>query len=335
MLSSLLYFFLQKLNAMKKIIFVLITMVLLFSCNRTESPNPEPTPLKRDSVYIKINKNSKDSIYIFIKRENTKANFIGHVISRDTDLSDKIYQDVYRLSRADEYLLENNKMKKIHNLVVAYGESEVVFMQNNKVDYTGGYHGDEKFTSLKIIADNSLLDISKPLELQLFKKVSIEETSDLFETFNTGELPTSNHPIFAKRNKTLDFTNFNLKIYTKTTFEKNFDGYFYAGIFCFGKVGAQYGISENGEVATFNNSLNQNFLKSYTARKVTYKNDITKLGGSVTSRILSPLNLDSKSYIFVQDRINDAKYYRRTDNFSLTSGNSIETEQTIHYTKNQ
>lgn len=313
--------------------FTFIVSILLISCNRNDSSDsPNPIPKKRDSVYIKINKNSKDSIYIFIKRENTKANFIGHVISRDIDLSDKIYQDVYRLSRADEYILENNKMKKIHNLVVSYGESEITFLQNNKADYTGGYHGDEKFTSLKIFADdNTIIDINKPLDLTLYKKVSIQETSDLFETINKGETPASNHPVIAKKIKTLDFVNYTLKINNKITFENNFEGYFYAGIFCFGKVGAQYGISDIGEKAVFNNPQNQNFLTTYSARKVTYGNDITKLGGSVTSKIISPIDMDSKSYIFVQDRVIDAKYYRRTDNFKLNKGDIFEAEQTVNY----
>ena len=115
-------------------------------------------------------------------KEN-KNFYYGFEVGFELDTSDIVYTKQYRLQKAEVYILKNSRMVKTGLVALTGGESEFVYKIHDKVDFTGGYHGDELLTTVKFYLDGKeLSNLDKPFSLLAGESFKYVQVSTMHET---------------------------------------------------------------------------------------------------------------------------------------------------------
>ena len=267
-------------------------------------------------------------IYVYVKYSVLSKYYIRYMVANDYDVSAR--KDLYRIVGADLYKFDGTNMISQNKPLLTNGESEFVFHQPGKTDFTGGFHGDEKQTDIKFFVNGLVLGISSNISLTSANEFSYIQKSDMYETdnvidtiiathhkrtiFSLGGYKTENRLIGVATSILLDIT--------------------YFGIACITREQSEVFYDENYNYITAN-SDNAEKLNDTGAREVDYYSATNKLGAKVYSEITKPATYDADAVMVVWDSSanNYRKYYRRTINKTLTAGTIWEGSCTVKHTE--
>jgi len=150
---------------------------------------------------------SKELFIIFVQNEANPKYYFGFEVGHEYNLNDIIYTNQYRLIKAPIYEYDGNSMNRIGENALVGGESEFVYRAENRDDFTGGIHGDEKFTEINFFADGVRLtkvDLASNFDLLPCTNFSYIQKSTLHETAKGG-ISNPLHPIEAIHHKKTEF----------------------------------------------------------------------------------------------------------------------------------
>lgn len=268
-------------------------------------------------------------MYVYVKYSTLSKYYIGYQVVNDYSVVDR--KDVYRIIGADLYRFDGTNMVSQSKPLLTGGENEFAFRQQGKTDYTGGYYGDEKQTSIRFFVNGMLLytgsnvSLTPANELMYIQKSNMYETDNVIDTiiathqkrttFSLGGYKTENRLTGIASSILLDITNFGIVSISREQSELFFD--------------------ENYIYITAN-SDNTEKLNDVGAREVNYYSSSNKLGAKVYSEITKPSSYDTDSVMIVWDSSssNYRKYYRRTINKTLTSGTTWEGYTIVKHSEN-
>ncbi|HII4363140.1 hypothetical protein [Vibrio parahaemolyticus] len=176
-----------------KLIFITLAVLVLSGCgggdsSENGSTNPEPlVPLSDSQLVVNV---SKDNVQIFAKGEDRHSNRyleynLKHIVN------DEINADLWRLYEL--YEVENTSNVKPYSFIRVYsgkpianaGEWEAAIREVGAGDFMGGYHGDERLTSVSLSVDGKQVSISESQFVA--SNVSFYQVSKLYSWY-TGEV---------------------------------------------------------------------------------------------------------------------------------------------------
>ena len=250
----------------------------------------------------------------FFAYSKVKGNlYVGFEVRHEIDMSEVIYLDYWRLYQAMFYTLENETMVGTGRYAVIGGENEFVFKQNStKDDFTGGYHGDELVTSIVFLADGLPISTSADIPLTAANKVEYIEKSTMHETASSGVI-VEGHPIIAYHTKHTEFVNGGYKTWNRAIW--NYSGTMstlYHGISCISKDVASVGFSDDTFTDQAFTGSDVNYFTAIGTRLFKARNATNGLAVEATSYQIKVDGADELSELFVKDRTNDSKYYRKS-----------------------
>lgn len=273
---------------------------------------------------------------VFVKLQGNK--YAGFHLGHEVDMRELIYKDYWRIRNASLYLYQNEIMVDTGNLVLASGESECVWKRNsNKDDFTGGTHGDELVVSIDFYVngvrlDNSLLNEVIPLtpcdNFYYVEKSTMHETAE-------NEIPIPGHPLECYHTKKTVFdkkgyTTFNRLEWAST----GLITLWYFGIVCFAKdFGSEFYTED------FNIIESGGLPETLAYKDVWYNNVEKNKSGFVSSSLLKIIQdgtditneKEGLIRLFISDRIDDNKYYRRLDPTTVYTGDIWESITTVNF----
>lgn len=250
----------------------------------------------------------------FMAYSQVKANlYVGFEVQRETDMSDLIYKDYWRMLQAAFYTYENGTMQATGRTAVVGGENEFVFRQNStKDDFTGGYHGDELVTDIKLMVDGFPISTLSNIPLTAANKVEYIEKSTMHETASGGVV-VEGHPVIAYHTKHTSFKDGGYKTWNHVKW--NYAGTMstlYHGISCISKDVASVGFSDDTFTDASFTGSNNNFFTAIGTRLFKGRNPASGLAVEATSRQIKVNGADELSELFIKDRTEDSKYYRKS-----------------------
>lgn len=260
--------------------------------------------------------------------------YVGYRLGHEVDMRPLIYKDYWRIVDAEWYEFDGTDMIAIGKNAITEGESECVYKRNSsKDDFTGGVHGDELVTNVKFFAGGILVD--EPTEavgLTACTEFSYLEKSTMHATAESGIIITG-HPTECDHIKHTTFNNSGYTTFNRLTWVMaGLVTLWYHGICCFAKDNGTtiYCTSDFTDIDMTGSGLGLPEITGY--RDVFYRNDDDLLGGFITSRLIKPEVKDLTSVLFVSDRPEDSKYYRRSPSETVAIGDVWESEMIVKHT---
>lgn len=256
---------------------------------------------KIDDNHISIYSHLYDKYYI---------NF-GLLYTKD----DSINSDYYRLSTSYLCELVNNKFNNLFS-VLQYNENEYVFHIKNGIDSTGGYHGDEKLTSIKIFIDDIPYDINDiPIDSFI-----VGNTCYYIENSNMYGNAISDNNIIANHYKK---TTFNKGYYTENIVnflkELTIDS-LYGGLSCIDKNVSSEFVGEDLQIIKTIKSDNTTYPNKFVS-DISFNNRNNNISAHCSANI--EYGLDINLQVEVWDRTFDTKYYFRSKENNKIEANTI------------
>ena len=216
-------------------------------------------------------------------------------------------------------------MQPTGKTALGIGESEFVLKTNaTKVDFTGGYHGDELVTDIKFLADGILIPATENIALTACEQFEYVEKSTMHETA-TADGVIAGHPKIADHIKHTVFKNSGYKTVNKCTW--NYDGLMtiiYHGIACIHKDVATVVFSDDTYTDQAMTGSTNNYFNNIGARLYKGRNEANGLAVEAVSYQVTPSDKDALSEFFVHDRSTDSKYYRKTPAGNVAVGEKHE-----------
>ena len=268
--------------------------------------------------YYSYDLNNK-KFYIYTQVKNNL--YVGFEVKRETDMSDAVYQDYYRIVQALFYTRSDSGMTATGKTALGVGESEFVFKQDStKTDFTGGYHGDEVLTDVKFLADGVAVATTANIGLTACRQFEYVEKSTMHETANSSGF-IAGHPVIAYHTKHTIFKSQGYK--TKNYLKFNYNGTLstlYHGIACIHKDVATTVFNDADFTdQTMNGSTNM-YFNAVGARLYKSRNDTNKLAAEASATQVKNAADDATSTLFVHDRTADSKYYRQSPSRTVAVG---------------
>lgn len=265
------------------------------------------------------------TVYTKIKDDS----YVGFDVAHIVDMSDVHYVDYWRIYKADFYTLTDGTMVATGKKALDTGESEFVWKQHSdKIDFTGGYHGDELVTDITFLANSLPVSLAANIPLTACNSFEYIEKSTMHETANrTGDPFVAGHPIVANHIKHTSFYDGGYKTYNKITF--NYAGTMstlYHGISCISKDVASIVIAGNDFTSQAMTGSGTNYFEEAKARDYVGYNTTNKLSSKASARIVNNDVADLASTFFVHDRSVDSKYYRKSPPKNVVVGEVMESE---------
>lgn len=262
-------------------------------------------------------------------------NFIGFVIGRDYDMSELVYVDYFRIINANTYKLVSGAMVSQSQIALATGESEFVYRTSGKVDFTGGYHGDETVISCDFIVDGSILPLATAVSLKKINSFEYREKSYTHQSAATGNIVDPNHTIELEHSKVTSFKNgsYTTKngLYRRSSETSGLPiQLLYHAISCIGKPYSMEVSNEFLDKATMTGG-NLFFLERIGAREYLGKNTSTGFSSLATSKLILPSTKDEICKMSVWDRPSDTKYYREIRDITIDVGQALYSEMTVEF----
>ena len=222
------------------------------------------------------------------------------------------------------------------------GENEFVIRQTlpSKVDFTGGYHGDEYIFDengdaisgafAEFFADGALIDLSADIALTPCKSFFYKERSAMYETANSGDDQTNVGRLIAWHEKNTVFSPEGYKTTNRIDLVESIPFYAFGGISCIERYVSQYAMGEGDELTAMGTGTPSidNQFSNYGNSKIFYKGNGYQV--IAESHILFGDD-DSANRVFVLNHEYYNKYYRQTQ--TLTSVSKLKSETTINVAK--
>ncbi|MGS0705242.1 hypothetical protein ACVBEE_01580 [Acinetobacter sp. ANC 3781] len=251
--------------------------------------------------------------------------YVGFEVKHEYDMSDLVYQNYWRIYQALFYKLTDGIMQPTGKTALGVGESEFVLKTNStKVDFTGGYHGDEIFTDVKFLADGVFIPMSANIALKACEQFEYIEKSTMHETADAnGFIP--GHPKIADHLKHTVFRNAGYK--TRNLVKWNYDGLLtliYHGIACIHKDASMIVFSDDTYTDQSMTASTNNYFNAIGARLYKGRNEANGLAVEAAAYQVTPGDKDALSEFFVHDRSTDSKYYRKTPAGNVAVGEKHE-----------
>lgn len=280
---------------MKNTMLIMILMCSLSSCK---------TKLNYTNY---ISYNAKDnSLVIYITDNNQKNIYYGFEIDYEKEDSDLEFSNQYRLNGAELYKLIDHKMININLTALEKGESEFVYKTPNKIDYTGGYHGDEQLIEVSFIIDGKEIELRKNFELMPCKEFVYVQISSLHESGSKNNGINYKHPVEAIHLKKTSFKNSGYITSNTIKWQKDLELQNVLGsLVCIDRDFGGYGKSQSIDTIKFNLDGKQK-LKS-NDKSIELWNTQNKTKVNVSSEF--SINNDSSNQ-WIWDHKGYNKYYR-------------------------
>ena len=270
----------------------------------------------------------------FFAYTQVKGNlYVGFEVKHEVDMRDLIYQDYWRIFQALFYTFDGETMQPTGKVALGTGESEFVFKQTAaKDDFTGGYHGDEIVTNMKILVDGLVVSTASSISLAPAKKIEYIEESTMHETAEGG-IFIAGHPIIAYHTKHTEFKNGGYK--TRNLIDPNYNGLLstlYHGISCIHKDVASIVFSDADYTDQAMTGSGNNYFNAIGARLYKGRNPTNGLAVEAAAYQQKVDGADALSELFVHDRSTDSKYYRKSPARTVSIGEKHESYFECYFT---
>lgn len=239
-----------------------------------------------------------------------------------------INSQYWRLSTSYLSRYENNGFTNIVP-VLQYNENEYVFHIKNGADSTGGYHGDEKLVSMKIVVDGIPYDATDITE----GNDIIGEECYYIENSNMYGNAVEDEDVVAKHIKKTTFANGCYITENTVKFLKDLTiDSMYGGMACISKhASSKYIADDMVEHSTTGNNSTIEISDAMTSY-VQFWNEENQISAECKSYIEFGLELDLNLEIF--DREGDTKYYyRNKEENAVNSGLIYKTVCEVNFRK--
>lgn len=252
---------------------------------------------------------SLEKFTVYVQNRSNPVYYYGFEISHEQDLSESINSDQFRLQKGFIYKLVGDSMQLTGLTALASGESECVYRASNTVDFTGGFHGDEKLTEINFYLDGVRLsdkDLSNSFYLKPCSEFSYIQKSNMFKTFRKGDFINSNHQIEASHIKHTLFKNSGYETYNTLEWKrKTTIVVAYLSISCIGTDIGEFAQSDSSEICKFDRS------SKYKLEEVNNNIHIWNETNGTSVKIKSEFSINNDQSIqFIWDKNNYNKYYR-------------------------
>ncbi len=241
-----------------------------------------------------------------------------------------IRADCYRIVGASDFRLVSGAMVSQGNTLLTNGESEAVYQQNGKSDYTGGVHGDEKYTFVRFLVNGIALtstQLASAISLTACRDFTVSQLSDMFETDNATDVVEATHKK-RTRIRMAGYDSWNRFDWLQSIVVSDHP----SGIASMAHAQAEKVVDELMVERTMTTSTGNIYLAP-GLRRLDYYHTGNKLGAVVTSRIIQPAAFDAEAVIRLWDTANYAKYYRQVTNKTTQIGDVWESEQQVFFSR--
>lgn len=251
--------------------------------------------------------------------------YVGFEVKHEYDMREEIYQDYWRIYQALFYKFENGVMQPTGKTALGIGESEFVLKTNStKVDFTGGYHGDELVTDIKFLVDGLPVSVVANISLTACNQFEYIEKSTMHETADANGV-IAGHPEIADHIKHTVIKSGGYKTHNKGVW--NYSGLMtiiYHGISCIHKDVATTVFSDDTYTDQAMTGSTNNYFNAIGARLYKGRNEVNGLAVEAAAYQVTPGDKDVLSEFFVHDRSTDSKYYRKTPAGNVAIGEKHE-----------
>ncbi len=287
-----------------------ITVLSFFvSCDDTEYARMYVTSKK-----IGVDNNVK---YIaFVQDTMQQSKYYGFEIVHEIDTSSSVYTNQFRLSNAYVYEVQYDVMVKSNLTALMFGENEFAYRTTNKVDFTGGFHGDEKMKSVTFFMDGQEINPNEEFALKPCKEFKYIQVSNMCETDSNDAAIENKHALEAVHYKTSIFSNHGYQTVNKIEWKKDVAlEKIYGSIVSLSKDFGAYGASQTKNKTAFETS--GLYTLQSTDKKMNLWNDEKNTAVTVESNF-SVHNETSTQFIW--DHKGYIKYYRDMGEVEIKKG---------------
>ncbi|WP_046757968.1 hypothetical protein [Kordia jejudonensis] len=258
-------------------------------------------------------------------QSRTQPNYYwGFTIARERNLSNHIYSDQYRIIQSKEFIYNGKKMSSTGAKLLYLGESEFAYKRSGASDFTGGYHGREKFTDVSFFIDDVLInDITTGFKMRACERFAYRQNSIMYRN---DDIRTKD-AVHNKITEILDsgyFTKNTITAIENLPLEV-----------CFGSiVSVSIDVAGKGQVANYENAIDFNRdgnrkLEGF-CDKLFMWNDQNKLSVHIES--MFELYNDYATQQIWDDKYY-GKYYRHLQYINLDAGKSWSFETKVTFDK--
>ncbi len=260
----------------------------------------------------------REKFTVYVRDTGNTAYYYGFEIAHELDTSALVNTDQFRLQRANIYRFNGVAMAATGLKALANGESECVYRSKDAIDFTGGWHGDEKLVDVAFYMDEKLLsgeELSSSFTLRPCREFSYRQASKMFRTAREGETSKLKPVIEARHVKRSVFRNSGYESQNKISWELNGTiAIGYMSISCIATDIGEFCQSDTSEVYTLDRSGDRKISD------VNHKAYVWNITNGTSAFVKSEFNFNNDSAIqFIWDVSNYSKYYR-----NLVYGTPIE-----------
>lgn len=270
----------------------------------------------------------------FFAYTQVKGNlYVGFEVKHEVDMRDLIYQDYWRIFQALFYTFDGETMQPTGKTALGTGESEFVFKQTSaKDDFTGGYHGDEIATSIKLMIDGFPISTVSSIPLTAANKLEYIVQSTMHET-SEGGIFVPGHPVIADHMKHTEFLRGGYK--TRNLLGWRYAGTLstlYHGISCIHKDVASVVFTDKDYTDQAMTGSGNNYFNAIDARLYKGRTPTNGLAVEAAAYQQKVDGADALSELFVHDRSTDSKYYRKSPARAVSIGEKHESYFECYFT---
>lgn len=267
---------------------------------------------------------------VYAKLDGNK--YIAHVIARTIDNSDAVYLDYYRYM-GSTLVVYSDGVFTGNTIVFTSQESEFVWQQSGKSDFTGGFHGDERLTDVRFYVDNQIIangNTTDAIALTTCDSFYYIEKSTMHEA-PTGGAPNPAHPVQANHTKITSIDRYGYKSKNLCNWTASIIlAQYYSGICCVSRNLSTTGWS-NKDYVEYNLDTDSAQLGGRGYREYSARNASTGLSVFFTSRVIDggTVLVDSQQVLDVRDNGLPAQYKKGYRGFSTNTPLGSETKTTV------
>lgn len=268
----------------------------------------------------------------YIQDETDGSTYYGFEVEHQYDMSEAVYTDQYRLIKADMYTHTGGVMVATGENALATGESECVYRTPDKVDFTGGWHGDEVLSEIAFLVDNvelTSLQLVSAFDLLPCNEFRYIQTSTTHETASSIDGVNPLHPVEAIHVKNTVFSDSGYVTYNSLTWQEDLTiSIAYLTLVSLAHDTGEFGQTSTSSVVTFDRLGD---------RKLEEINDNVRVWNNTTdyeATVNSTFNVyNNSSEAFIWDNANYNKYYRNTGEKAVLDGDFWESVTEVKFNK--
>ena len=285
--------------------------------------------------------NAANKQFVFYSRMGKTYKYVGFNVALDENNGDNVFVKMWRLVSGDIYQKIGNTFVKIGEAIDT-GENEMAMHFKDCIDYTGGFHGDERIdisplSFVKFFADG--VEITETQMQSSFELVcssfAYMQLSSLHETSKTEGQYVEGHPIVALHYKRNTFANGESDLTnTIKMVSPQIVTQYHAGLWCTAKYCANYAIIPSTVKTPQLTGTNQQYnADNFEDARIDFWNPNNAIRCSVEGEFKQGFdNTTDIDQFQVWDRVGDSKYYRRfVGEKSFSTNGIIRNHQIVKY----